>query len=46
MGMNYDLFKDYFDSVVPRDLSKKLNESKNRRKTMSQYKKCRTDGVN
>ena len=35
MGMNYDLFKDYFDSVVPRDLSKKLNESKNRRKTMS-----------
>ena len=30
--MNYDLFKDYFDSVVPRDLSKKLYESKNREK--------------
>ena len=30
--MNYDLFKDYFDLVVPSALAKKLCETKNEKK--------------
>ena len=30
--MDYDLFKDYFDSVVPSALAKKLYETKNKNK--------------
>ena len=31
-GVNYDLFKDYFDLVVPSALAKKLFETKNKNK--------------
>ena len=31
-GINYDLFKDYFDLVVPSALAKKLYEAKNKNK--------------
>ena len=31
-GINYDLFKDYFDLVVPSVLAKKLYETKNKNK--------------
>ena len=31
-GINYDLFKDYFDNVVPSALAKQLYETKNERK--------------
>ena len=31
-GINYDLFKDYFDNVVPSALAKQLYERKNERK--------------
>ena len=31
-GINYDMFKDYFDLVVPSALAKKLYETKNKKK--------------
>ena len=31
-GINYDMFKDYFDLVVPSALAKKLYEAKNKNK--------------
>ena len=31
-GINYDLFKDYFDLVVPSALAKKLFETKDKKK--------------
>ena len=31
-GVNYDLFKDYFDLVVPSALAKKLFETKDKKK--------------
>ena len=34
-GINYDLFKDYFDLVVPRALEKKYSKQKIKRKIMS-----------
>ena len=34
-GINYDLFKDYFDLVVPSALAKTLYETKNKKQTMS-----------
>ena len=35
-GINYDMFKDYFDLVVPSALAKKLYQTKIKSKTMSQ----------
>ena len=34
-GINYDLFKDYFDLVVPSALEKKYSKQKIKRKIMS-----------
>ena len=34
-GINYDLFKDYFDLVVSSALAKTLYETKNKKQTMS-----------
>ena len=31
-GINYDLFKDYFDLVVPSALAKRLFETKDKKK--------------
>ena len=32
VGINYDLFKDYFNFIVPSALVKKLNKAKNKNK--------------
>ena len=34
-GINYDLFKDYFDFVVPSALAKQLYETKDKKETIS-----------
>ena len=34
-GINYDLFKNYFNFIVPSALVKELCETKTKRKTMS-----------
>ena len=40
-GVNYDLFKDYFDLVVPSALAKKLFETKNKNKNSELVKEIK-----
>ena len=43
-GINYDLFKDYFDFLVPSALAKKLYETKDKKKH-NELVELRSDGV-
>ena len=44
-GINYDLFKDYFNFIVPSALVKKLYETKNKNKNNKLVEEIKKDGV-